>query len=120
MVETIGVAPFAKALLLHATDFTEEVLSQQPNLPLPITPCINGTMVIHLHCEDIDTFKEATQRSLAIPGLDGYIRMEDKVRTDFPEGYGYHGVMGEIKGIIGSFEVKEDHYQPIRMVFPPS
>ena len=120
MVETIGVAPFAKALLLHATDFTEEVLSQQPNLPLPITTCINGTMVIHLHCEDIDTFKEATQRSLAIPGLDGYIRMEDKVRTDFPEGYGYHGVMREIKGILRSFEVKEDHYQPIRMVFPPS
>ena len=61
MVDTIGFGPIAETLMLKYTNFTKDVITQRAELPLPISKCITGTMVVHLHSDNIKDLRELTR-----------------------------------------------------------
>ena len=60
MMDTIGFDPIAETLMLKYTNFTEDVLTQRVDLPLPISKCLTGTMVVHLHSDNIKGLRDET------------------------------------------------------------
>ena len=60
MVDTIGFGPITETLMLKQTNFTEEVLTHRADLPLPLSKCLTGTMVVHLHSDNIKGLRDET------------------------------------------------------------
>ena len=105
MVNNVGFAPFAKTLLLKVINFTEEVLSLKPELPLPISTLLSGSIVVHLYSPNIDTLKAATQsKHRSVNGIMYFNGTLDVERSeDFPEGYIHKGVVTKIMDLVGRY-----------------
>ena len=119
MVDTIGFDPIAETLMLKQTKFTEEVLTQRADLPLPISKCLTGTMVVHLHSDNIKGLRDETTHinkkdDTREFSCDGFVVYDSQKM--FPKDHKYANVLERIFEIGGAVTYKFKIYQPLMML----